>query len=991
MNKKALLILLIGGLLSTGIALSPVKSETKFVSGYTDGISTYAVIESDGTKYKTDEMGSRTNMNLWNKLSDADRKQLMKYYWSPNTRKADFGAGSGEMASWANDDQGWTKLVDALKQKRANASYPDLKAYYEKPFEMPEMPNVACTEQIQYCDTAKEAQRLYLEITGNQQAGSEIYKKLVDVKWDQVSVAVKGISANLIPVIVDNFMVAHITNGAKQMSQLIAQLYQFADQTRQFAQNNPNDAATLIKKLDTLCEMMETDARTAMTIVEKDKERLQQIYTQLAKLCEEDVKNKQKFEEAKQKSLQSLMHAPVANTGLVIISRAEKEEDRIAEIAAQARAILNSLGIAMSSAYKEAQSEFEEISQDYASVKNPIPINVCNGQMPENVDSSCFKMYYSVKEIQEWEKDFPRGIAEIQAKLANSKANLVKAKDARLRHAEKIKSYQSRINEVIQKYSGYIGYGAIDDNIDDKIGYYNPFIDALEKEIPNLEIALSQAEDGEKIVKDGLKKRIDREVNDVRPYNSLEANFVNSLSQIRESVYNIDKIYGSEELITLNQKAHKAYLNLQKIKEVRNKISFLPSQEEKDKEITAITDRLKAEQKEANHQIKRLIAGQNNALYDCQRLQEFLEYYTDGLVYTVTGFVKVKQDVNEVTGVKLRNIYYDIVEDWQNGDYSLWMVGNGSSLRWWLDAESMSVDIDYIVELLNGKNQYYNSLEAIINEIKTKKADLLAMDGDSFGKKFNEYSSDAYKIIQNATNSAEETDQVKKNYITILNMLTEIHSVILTRERVKEALPVFTKDIQDANNMLSIKGGERKPDYENMILKLQEDTKEGTQAYYAKDAPALAPLFSEISNLIVKLQDAIKQTQIAIENNQLQKVQELYASFKNAYDSKSESQLINLISKDWDAGDGTTLSDLEENLKNNFTVFDSVQYQIINMNITKQNDNTYRVSYDVEITGKIYDNDITHKEKSSVNEIVVIEANKAKIYKTVQGRFWYIE
>jgi len=45
----------------------------------------------------------------------------------------------------------------------------------------------------------------------------------------------------------------------------------------------------------------------------------------------------------------------------------------------------------------------------------------------------------------------------------------------------------------------------------------------------------------------------------------------------------------------------------------------------------------------------------------------------------------------------------------------------------------------------------------------------------------------------------------------------------------------------------------------------------------------------------------------------------------------------------------------------------------------------------VEITGQIYSNDIAHKEKSSVNEIVKKEGNSFKIYKTLNGRFWYIE
>lgn len=993
MKKNLSLFLLVISFLSFGFPSMPVKSEAKFVSGYTDGlISTYAIIEYNGVKYKTDETGARINQKLWNELSDGDKRQLMKYYWSPNTRKADFGAASSDMAGWANNDQGWTKLIDELKQKRANKNYPDLKEFFDKPLEMPQMPNVNCTEQIATCDLAKEAIRLDTEIRGNYQAGSEIYKKLVDIKWDQVSVAVKGISANLIPVIVDNFMTSHITNGAKQMSQLVAQLYQFADQTRQAAQSNPNDAAALIKKLDTLCEMMETDARTAKSFVENDREKLQSIYTQLAKLCEEDYKNKQKFEEEKRKSLQSLMHAPTAETGLRITSGAEKPEDREREIQAQVLSIYTSLSNAMATALKEAEAEFGEISADYSAVKGPSPIKCCDGRYPESVDSYCFNMYYSVKEIKEWEADFPRGIAEIKTKLESDKEVVAQAKASREKHAAKIKSIQARINELISKYGApYLPYIPVNRTIEDKISYYNSFIEKVEKEITGLETALKEAEDAEKITKNGLKARIDREINEVRPYSSLEANFINSLYQIRDAVSNLDKLYSSEELIILNKKAHRAYINQDKIKEVRAQISLLPGQAEKDAKIKEITDRLKEKQKEENHQIKRLIAGQNNALYDYQKLDEFLSYYTQGHVYTITTFKKVKQDVMEVTGAKLKDPYYDIVEDWQNGDFSLWMTGSGSSLAWWIDPETLRVDIDYIVEFLDGKNQYYNSLDVILAEIKNNKTALLAMDAGSFGKKYNEYSSNAYKIIQDATNRNECTDQVNKNYISILNALNEIHSVILTRERVKAALPILAKDVEDAKALLA-SSGSGNPDYDGMAARLQQDIKEGTEAYYAKDAPALAPLFEEIGKLIPKLQNAVKQAKIDEGSKNLQKIQEFYISFKQAYESKSESQVVGMVSDNWGASEGTTVSDLENNLRRIFSIFDSVTYNISGLNIMPMQNNIYRVSYDVEITGHNYERDLTHREKSTVSEEVVIDGKgKVRINRTLNGRYWYIE
>jgi len=992
MKKYSALFLGIICILGLFLHSNPVKSEAKFVSGYSDGlVSTYAIIEFNGTKYKTDETGSRINQKLWSELNDDDKRKLMKYYWSPNNRNADFGVGSSEMASWANDDQGWTGLIEALKQKRANKNYPDLKAFYEKEPEFPQMPNVACTEQIQNCDLAKEAIELQKEIQGNYYAGREVYQKLVNVKWEQVGVAVKGISANLIPIIVDNFMTAHITNGASQMSQLLATLYQFADQTKDFAKNNPNDAAELIKKLDTLCDMMETDATTAKNFVEKDSQKLQSIYEQLAKLCEEDIKNKQKAEEQKQAALKALMQTKIAETGLIITSTEKEPEDREAEIAKQASNIYFSLNSSMSSEIKSAREDYASLVSTHNSLKNPTPVNMCNGQYPDGPDSYCFKMYYSVDEITEWQNDFPRAISEIKEKLEKDKSLKQSANEARAEHAEKIKSIQSRINELVSKYKKYLPYARVENDIESKLEYYNQLIDNLDKEIPNLELALSQEENAEKYTKEGLKKRIERERNEARPYTSLEANFVNSLSQIKDAVYTLDKKYEAEELITLNKKIHKPSINTAKLKEVKTKISLLPTQAEQDRETKIIVDRLKELEKEENHQIKRLIIGQNNAMYDYQELSNFLDYYTEGLVHTITAFEKVKQDVQKVANVSLKDPYYDIVKDWQGSDYMLWMLGSGSSLRWELNADSMRLDIDLLIEQLDGKNQFYNSLNEILKEIQANKNTLLAMNGDSFRKKYNEYSASSYKIVQEATSNGEDNKQVSKNYVNILNLLSEINGVIITRERVKDALPILTQDIKDAKALLANTNAESWA-YEEMNSKLKQDTKEGSEAYYAKEDPALVPLFKEIADLILKLQDMQNKSKMDKNTYNTQKIYDFYSSFKMAYESKIESQVVNLISNDWGSADGTTISDLEDNLRRIFNIFNNMTYNISNLTITPVSDNIYRASYDVEIVGVNYEKNLTHKEKSSVIEEVIIDnKGRIKINKTIAGRFWYIE
>lgn len=146
--------------------------------------------------------------------------------------------------------------------------------------------------------------------------------------------------------------------------------------------------------------------------------------------------------------------------------------------------------------------------------------------------------------------------------------------------------------------------------------------------------------------------------------------------------------------------------------------------------------------------------------------------------------------------------------------------------------------------------------------------------------------------------------------------------------------------------------------------------------------------FDELEKDILNLIDKNKD----IESQKLQKIKDFYISFKQAYESQNDSLLMNLTSDSWDAGDGTTVSDLEENFRNMFTVFDSIQYNISGLNVQKFNENIYNVSYDVEIIGNMYNTGIKRNEKSSVSEQVIIDKNgKIKINKTLRGNYWYIK
>ncbi len=129
------------------------------------------------------------------------------------------------------------------------------------------------------------------------------------------------------------------------------------------------------------------------------------------------------------------------------------------------------------------------------------------------------------------------------------------------------------------------------------------------------------------------------------------------------------------------------------------------------------------------------------------------------------------------------------------------------------------------------------------------------------------------------------------------------------------------------------------------------------------------------------------------DGNYLNLIRDLYNNFKSAYESRNDSLVMSFLGDSWSAGDGTTLADLQNNLRRTFKTFDEVRFNLQNLQIANIGSGIYRISYDVTITSRIYKRNIKHEEKSSVVEEITVDSSskKAKINRTISGRFWYIK
>lgn len=271
-------------LLSAALCL-PSLAETEFVSGVSDGLRTYAVIRRNGQEFRTDQMGQQYNQHLWDELSDADRLIVVRAYgWDLNRRRDHFNkTGSDAMAGHYNDVTGWTATVDALKERRMAKDYPDLKAMFG-PGTVLTLPDVSSAyAEVRDSYAYRRAAVIAEEARQDFEIGQKLYQTLTSVKWEQVSVAVKGISGPLIKIIVDNFMTGFITHGSQPMSELVVAMRSFKNDLESFLKDRENPGSTpptpgdLIARIEKMLDEIERMADLATANVTAKRSMLESL------------------------------------------------------------------------------------------------------------------------------------------------------------------------------------------------------------------------------------------------------------------------------------------------------------------------------------------------------------------------------------------------------------------------------------------------------------------------------------------------------------------------------------------------------------------------------------------------------------------------------------------------------------------------------------------------------------------------------------------
>ena len=88
--------------------------------------------------------------------------------------------------------------------------------------------------------------------------------------------------------------------------------------------------------------------------------------------------------------------------------------------------------------------------------------------------------------------------------------------------------------------------------------------------------------------------------------------------------------------------------------------------------------------------------------------------------------------------------------------------------------------------------------------------------------------------------------------------------------------------------------------------------------------------------------------------------------------------------------DGTGVTDLEENLRTNFRLYDIIKFSLSGLTVTGAG-GVLQACYNTVITSRILKRNLTHEEKAAVCDELKRENGKLRISRTLSGSYWYIK
>lgn len=284
-------------------------------------------------------------------------------------------------------------------------------------------------------------------------------------------------------------------------------------------------------------------------------------------------------------------------------------------------------------------------------------------------------------------------------------------------------------------------------------------------------------------------------------------------------------------------------------------------------------------------------------------------------------------------------------------------------------------------------------LEAIYAKVERDGSSWLDYDPLRFSTSMNDLKSTAHKIYTEMLNKgkAYKDSPVANAYLKIVSATSKISTARIERDNIASVVQTLTLHLKETGDFLgnyeSNKDSVSQEDIRFRVAMLEEDIQIGSLADTLRSTNAVSTLIDEINSQLARL----KGLKVAGNERINQRIRDFYQLFREAYEARDDSRIMSYMGDEWEAGDGTTLSDMQVNLSRMFRKFDEMKMDIQNMQINPV-PHGFMVTYDVIISSRIYKKNLRHQEKSAVIEHVSFGDNESpRISKTLNGRYWFIE
>ena len=302
------------------------------------------------------------------------------------------------------------------------------------------------------------------------------------------------------------------------------------------------------------------------------------------------------------------------------------------------------------------------------------------------------------------------------------------------------------------------------------------------------------------------------------------------------------------------------------------------------------------------------------------------------------------------------------------------------------DSGTVSIRSEHLNNVLSGINDLpvdsYENYQPAYAALKEKEGlEGIIFSMTDFETKFVNFFSFDSGMQKTAEKIIKKLKEKKERISAVVTKADDENALFTVLKNKIDHLIKFSNDQIAMGNFSSV-----------MVLGTQADDLKIEYEELDKTDIKIDEAFKELAALIAlakeKYIDAQNRLNTDIDKG-LEVIKDFYGDFKKAYESMDDYQVMNLIDEDWEAGDGTTLTDLEMNLSRTFRTFDEIQYSISNLKISPLPQDTYMVTYDINITSRMFSRNLKHEEKSSVSEEVGIDdKGRVKIIRTLNGRFW---